>query len=284
MKFFIFALLFPILSFAQELKVFSWNTYLIPPPWNMTKQSARTKVMVEVLPQIQTDVMLFQETFFDKKRNDLIRALKKTHPYVAVPVKGRKLTQLQDSGLFIASKYPMIVLDQVIFKKCAKADCISSKSAIMVEITLPNEKKVQLVNTHLQAWDEPKTIAIRRAQLDQIKEMMNKYNAPGVPQFLIGDLNIDGNTTTEYPGSLEFMEMSSTPMTGETLTTNGFSTQDCFKKPGDNNPQWLDHVWMKQNGSTAEVVAKEVNTMVNILNGFKCPLSDHYALEATIRL
>jgi hypothetical protein len=80
MKLVLIFLLLPLSVFAQELKVLTWNTYLIPPPWNMTKQGDRAEIMKEVLPTLNHDVMFFQETFMDKKRNELIKALKKTHP------------------------------------------------------------------------------------------------------------------------------------------------------------------------------------------------------------
>lgn len=286
MKMFLLFMLLPLSVFAQELKVMTWNTFLIPPPWNMTKQADRVDVMKEVLPAMGQDVMFFQEAFYDKKRKDLIKALNKTHPFAAVPKKGKKLKHIQDSGLFVVSKYPMEVLDQVIFKDCAKADCMSSKSAIMVEVTLPSGKKAQMINTHLQAWDEPKTAAIRTKQLEQIKEMMAKHAKPGVPQILLGDLNIDGKggEHPEYKAGLEQMEMTSEPLTGELKGTNGFSTEGCFHKPGGLKDEWLDHMWLKKNGSETTITNKKVVTMRAELNDCECPLSDHYAVEATINL
>lgn len=285
MKLVLILLMLPLSVFAQELKVLTWNTFLIPPPWNMTKQGDRADIMKEVLPALGHDVMFFQETFMDKKRKELIKALEKTHPYSAVPKKGKKLKQIQDSGLFVASKYPMEVLDQVVFKNCAKADCISSKSAIMVEITLPNGKKAQMINTHLQAWDEIKTVAIRKKQLEQIKEMMAKHAKPGVPQILVGDLNIDGKGEgPEYKAALEQMDMTSEPLTGDIKGSNGFPTDGCFKKPGDNKEEWLDHMWLKKNGSEATISSKRVVPMRAELNDCECPLSDHHAVEAIIKL
>ena len=285
MKLIYLLMLLPLTSFAQELKVMTWNTFLLPPPWNMTKQAERTELMSEVLPELGHDVMFFQETFFDKKRNDLIKALKKTHPHIAIPKKGKKLKHIQDSGLFVASKHPMEVLDQVIFKNCAKSDCLSSKSAIMVEITMPNGKKAQMINTHLQAWDEPKTQKIRTQQLEQIKEMMAKHAKPGVPQILIGDLNIDASKdTAEYKDALAQMDMTNEPLTGELKGSNGFPTEGCFKKPGDNKEEWLDHLWLKANGSEAKVTNRKVFPLKGEFNNCECPLSDHYPVEATIKL
>ena len=270
---------------AQELKVLTWNTFLIPPPYNFTKQAQRTLEMKALLPTLDHDLMFFQETFFDKKRNTLIRALKDSHPFIALPKKGRKLKQIQDSGLFIASRYPLKVLDQVIFSRCAKEDCFSSKSAILVEVTLPNDQKIQMINTHLQAWNEPKTIEVRRTQFLQIKEMLSRHEVPGVPQVLVGDLNVDARVGPEYESSLSLLGMVSGPLTGDLVATNGFSTAGCFKNPGDGVAQeWIDHMWLKSNGAPTVIVAKKVLPLMGLINYTECPLSDHYALEAKIKL
>jgi endonuclease/exonuclease/phosphatase family metal-dependent hydrolase len=273
------------LAYAQsEHKLLTWNTFLIPPPWNMTKQMTRTSQMVEKLPQLDYDVIFFQETFLDKARRKLIQSLKASHPFILVPQKGKRLYHLQDSGLFVASRFPAVLKDVVIFEDCAKADCLSSKSAILVEITFPGEKRVQFINTHLQAWNEPKTINIRRQQLLAIKVMMRRHTIHGVPQILTGDLNVDGNITGEYEASLELMGMSSGPLIGEIQASNGFPTHDCFKKPGEDGPgEWLDHFWLKE-PSDIQISSRRVIPLYGILSGQECPLSDHHAVEATLSL
>lgn len=283
MKWILFLILLPVSAWSQEIKVMTWNTYLIPPPWNNTKQADRTEVMAEKLPSMEHDVMFFQEAFYDKKRNDLIKATKVSHPYSAIPKKGKKIKQIQDSGLFVVSKHPMEIVDQVIFKDCDNADCLSSKTALMVEVTLPGGKKVQMINTHMQASEQPKSIAIRKKQFEEIKAMMAKHQKPGVAQILLGDLNVNGNDGNEYGESLKLMEMDSTPLDGDVKGTNGFDTGECFKKTGDGKEEWLDHIWVKNNKSDVKVKSKRVLKMMGNLNDCDCPLSDHHAVEAVIK-
>ncbi len=285
MRYLFVLIFFSLPIMAEELKILTWNTFLIPPPWNTTKQKERTGQMVEKLPTFNHDMMFFQETFFDKKRKLLMTALEKTHPYMAVPLKGKKIKQIQDSGLFIASKLPIEVLDQVIFDDCVHSDCLSSKSAILVEVTIAKDKKAQMINTHLQAWNDEKAIQVRKNQLHQIKEMMARFQKPGVPQFLIGDLNIDGKIDAEYSSALEFMKMTSTPLNGDLLATNGFSTEGCFKNPGGaSQGEWLDHVWIKENGAKANIQYKKVLPIFGVIRSKQCPLSDHHAVESLIQL
>ena len=284
MKLLFFLILFPTALMAQELKVLTWNTFLIPPPINVTKQKLRTSQMVEKLPTMEHEVIFFQETFYKKLRKKIVAALTNTHPHIAIPKKGKKIYHLLDSGLMVASKHPMEVLDQVIFDKCTVTDCASSKSAILVEITLPVGKKVQLVNTHLQAWDKPEAIEVRKSQLQQIKDMLKAHSRPGIPQLLVGDLNIDGKITTEFNDALALMEMTAAPLEGDITGTNGFETRPCFKKPGENHEEWLDHFWLNANGTETQIMAQKVVPMIGQLKDKVCPLSDHHAVEAIIKL
>lgn len=285
MKLLILFLLLPLSIHAEEISVLTWNTFLLPPPINMTKQKQRAALMADKLISLDHDIMFFQEAFYNKKRRMIIRELKTNYPFIAVPKSGNKLKQLQDSGLFIASKFPMKILDQVIFKDCATTDCFASKSAIIVEVTLPNDKKIQMINTHLQAWNDSKMVAVRKKQLQEIKKLMATYAKKDIPQVLVGDLNIDGKIRDEYEQSLKLMEMTSTPLEGPLKSTNGFSTSDCFKNPGGSaDGEWIDHMWLKSNQTDTVIRSKKVLPIIAEINSNECPLSDHYALEAVIDL
>lgn len=289
MRFFVlFLLAFSLEAFAQNVSVLTWNTFLIPPPFNSTKQEERADLMAKKLMAMNDDIIFFQEAFFDTKREQIIRELISVYPYVAIPHEGHGFFQLTGSGLFIVSKYPMKVLDQVIFDDCAGTDCLASKSAILVEITLPDGQKgktIQMVNTHLQAWNGTHEIAIRRKQLRQIKEMMSANAKLGVAQVLVGDLNINGKLETEYTDSLILMEMTSAPLEGRFDSSNGFSTSDCFENPGGApEGEWIDHLWLNSNGTDTEIHAKKVVPILDQLGIKLCPLSDHHAVRAQIEV
>ena len=267
---------------ARDLSVLTWNTFLIPNPFKSTKQEERADLMAKKIMTLDHDVIFFQEAFLDAKRDLIIKELSSVYPYVAVPKKGDGFFQFVGSGLFIVSKYPMTVLDQVIFEDCSGSDCFASKSAIMVEISLPNDKKIQMINTHLQGWD---AISVRQKQLLQIKNMMKVHAKMDVAQVLGGDLNIDGKIETEFVNSLTLMGMSSTPLVGGLDSSNGFSTSDCFDTPGGiSDGELLDHLWLKLNGSEVEIHSKQVVPIIGLLGSNICPLSDHYAVEAFIKV
>ncbi|MBC7538792.1 MAG: sphingomyelin phosphodiesterase [Bacteriovorax sp.] len=267
-------------SQATDLSVITWNTFLVPHPYNSTRQEERADLMAQKLRALDRDVIFFQEAFIDSKRELIIKELAPTYPYVAVPKKGTELIQLVGSGIFIVSKYPMKILDQVVFENCSGSDCFASKSAIIVELTLANNEKIQMIDTHLQGWDNPK---VRTKQLIQIKEMMKAHAKFGIAQVLVGDLNIDSNIKSEYADALAMMDMTSSPLEGGLGFSNGFSTVGCFETPGGiNKGELIDHVWLNPNGSETEVHSKKVVPILGHLGKSECPLSDHYALEALI--
>lgn len=278
-------LAFTMMANASDLKILTWNLFMIPKPFNNTLQQTRADMMASLLPGLGHDVYFFQEAFIGKTKKKLTNAFKNTHPYTARLGVDGKIPHLLDSGLLVFSRYPMKVLGHEYFKKCAKTDCFAAKAALLVEVTTPDGKKVQIATTHMQAWVEAKALAVRQTQLVQIKNLFKRYENPGIPQVLVGDLNIDGLLPDEYPGALDFLDMSSAPLNGRYSSTNGFVI-NCYRTPGEpHSGQWLDHVWIKPHQTQAAVryrAAREFSGKFK-KTGW-CPLSDHRPVEALITL
>lgn len=277
--------IFSVVANAHDLSVLTWNTFLLPPPVNYTRQAERGALMTNKLLKLDHDIVFFQEAFYESERNLIIKEISSTYPYVVIPKKGDGFFQFINSGLMIASKYPIKVLDQVVFDDCVFSDCFASKSAIIIEVTLPNNRVVQMLNTHLQAWNEVKAIAVRKKQLQQIKDLMKANSRMGVAQILVGDLNINGKVEGEYTEALNLMEMSSGPLEGPINFSNGFATSDCYDNPGgDPDGEWVDHLWLNANGTETEIHSKKVVPIFGSMGAKNCPLSDHYAVEAFIKV
>mgnify|MGYP003574901326 CR=1 FL=1 len=278
-------LLLPSLSFSAEIKLLTWNIFMIPKPINFSLQKTRSQEIAKQLAQTDYDVITLQEAFSPAARRRISKALALSHPYQIVLARDH-FWRPANSGVIVFSKYPMEALDNVYFKNCTKGDCFSSKGALLVEITLPDGKKAQIASTHMQAWEDEVGRGIRKKQLVQIKDMLDENHQEGVPQFLVGDLNIDAlyGNAEEYHSSLEFLNMTSAPLSGEYEGSNGFKVE-CYKTPGGEHPvQWLDHVWLNPRNSETTVVDKRVRAFTGILKNKECPLSDHNAVETIISL
>lgn len=254
---------------------------MLPKPIKFSMQAERTPLIIDELIKSKADVIFLQEAFQSEFREQLNKKLKQTYPHQFYLDRQPSTMTVYGSGVFLLSRHPFKVLHKVYFDDCAKADCFASKGTFLAEMTTAKGQKAQFAPTHLQS--NGSLSAIRLKQLADINAIFSINAQNGVPQFLIGDLNIDGLSGTEYKTALDYMHMSSSPLEGEPGYTNGFPTI-CYTKPGDDTKEWIDHIWMKPIISTARVLNKRVRPYNGVLEGKECPLSDHYAVEATIKL
>lgn len=284
-KYLVLLLLVPMLAVAEEVKLLTWNVFMIPKPINFSRQKERTALIGKELLESDYDIILLQEAFVNRFRKDISKVLKDKYPYQDHLAKSRRILHFLNSGLYIASRYPFEVLGWHYFNYCTHSDCLSSKGVLLVEVTTPSGKKVQIAMSHMQAWDSKKAVEVRKNQIDEIKDLLDTYARPNVPQILAGDLNIDGKVDTEYPAALSALQMTSSNLEGPLVATNGFKVE-CYKTPGEaSDGQWLDHFWLRTHGSEAEIYNKQVRPFKAVMKGDKeCSLSDHYGVEAILKL
>lgn len=274
-------LMIPTFALSQELNILTWNTFMLPKPLKFSYQDERSKIIKEQLKASNYDVVFLQESFSPYFRLDL-KATKSKYPYQALldNLGSGDWRHVMNSGLYILSRYPFKVLGKTYFRNCAGADCYSSKGALLAEFTV-GLKKVQIGTTHLQSGGT-RSRNIRTKQLNMINALFEKYREPGVSQILTGDLNIS-SADDEFTQTLSTLEMESSPLEGTLQHTSGFPVT-CYCKPGGNTPDWIDHVLVRPNHSVTQVLHKKVRSFRGMIKGRECDLSDHYGIEATIRL
>jgi endonuclease/exonuclease/phosphatase family metal-dependent hydrolase len=188
-----------------QLKVLSWNIYLLPRLIMQVGQNERSKLIAETLLKADYDVIVFQEAFDKKARNILWGILKEIYPYAVGPVNEArtKLLTVTNGGVWIVSRLPLKEVGEILFDNCKGFDCGSRKGALMVEVE-KDGYTYQLIGTHLQAFDSPKKEEIRNKQLLQIKnELVDPYHVDGVPQLLCGDFNIHKRDVKLYTQMLK---------------------------------------------------------------------------------
>lgn len=267
------AILFPVIALSSDVKLLSWNVYMLPKPIKSSFQKERDKAIPEILKGSDYDIMFFQEAFTGGFRKQMIKELSAEYPHHYYLKRAGNLFTVFGSGVFVMSRYPFKILDQIRYKKCSGADCYATKGTFIAEVTFPSGKTVQFAPTHLNSQRE--NGVIRATQLLEIKELFKRHAKPGVAQVLLGDLNIDGGAP-EFFEALETLQMSPTALTGPIKTTSA-RVNDCFKTP--KTAHWLDHVWVSREHfglqSTLQVVPTESE-----IKGKLCPLSDHHAVEA----
>lgn len=274
-----FVLLF-LLTFipaeAHEFRVLSWNVYMLPKPIKSSLQKTRTRIIPEELVKTNYDMIFMQEAFTQGLRSGVRKKLKATHPHTFYLKNRRFPTAVFGSGLYVLSRYPVKLLDHVYFSNCRSADCFAHKGAVLMEIILPQGQKVHVVNTHMQATDSGGRIRLK--QLGQIHAMLARHSEPSVPQFLVGDLNIDP-AHPEFELGLSLMGMDYARLAGPIRHTTG-RVNSCYKVGGDQ--KWVDHMWFDNyHGISATHLRVRIFDFVR--KGKSCPLSDHHAVEASFR-
>jgi endonuclease/exonuclease/phosphatase family metal-dependent hydrolase len=275
----LFLLLFsllPLTASAETLKVLSWNVYMLPKPLKESLQSTRQRVIPQELKKSQHDIFFLQEAFMGSFRSEAVRVLKKTHPHQIHLNKWRGFPFFS-SGLHVISRYPIKSVDWTYFRNCADADCFSTKGVILIEVTLPSGKKLHVANTHLQSGR--RFAEVRRQQMDEVRRLLDRYEDPKIPQVLLGDLNI-ADTESEYAWSLNLLGFKPLPLVGPIRTTSS-RVNPCYKT--GNSPDWVDHIWYR-NLRTNRSSNMQVRVFDFQRGGDTCPLSDHHAVEAELRI
>lgn len=256
---------------AADLRVLSWNTYMLPKPIKMSNQELRTKVIAKALLGEDYEFVFMQEAFMGSFRDYVGKALKSKYPYQYYLGNNKIIYPFFGSGVFVMGKYPFKVLDKVYFKECGAADCWASKGSVLIESKLPSGKTVQFATTHLQAKE--KLGLVRLNQLGRIKAMLEKHKKPDVPQLLIGDLNIDAKEK-EFRPAQDLLQMDAAELAGPINHTNVI---DCYKKP-DAEKEWIDHMWVARDSGIKDSVIQSVEFTYEY-KGKTCQAADHYAIE-----
>lgn len=256
---------------AADLSVLSWNTFMLPKPLKNSNQPIRTRVIAEALKDEGYDFIFMQEAFMGSFRRHVGKTLRNEYPHQYYLKNNRFLYPFFGSGVFVLGRHPFKVIDKVYYKKCGSADCFAAKGSVLIEAKLPSGKVVQFASTHLQAKE--KLGSVRISQLNQVKAMLAKNKKRGVPQMLIGDLNIDAKEQ-EFEAGLNLMGMKATELTGPITHTNVI---DCYKKP-DHDREWIDHMWVS-NDTELKDSTIQVREVSYEHKGKICMAADHHAIE-----
>lgn len=221
--------------------------------------------MIESLVAIkdQVDVLCLQEVFVESGRKFLIDKLKYYWPYY-VGKANKDEYIVEDSGLMVFSKYPIISHIFYPYEPNIGVDKLSNKGFLLIKINI-NDSDIRIINTHMQS-DEGTTPGknikqqdIRRSQLLQISEVKS--------DIVVGDLNID-HKTLEYKTISQILKKRDSYLSGQ----EGIDRKKTYL-----DGQILDYIYVKSKIKVVDymVLSNEKNKLIP---------SDHYAVFAEIRI
>lgn len=266
----------------STLSILSWNIYLLPWIVPFKSQCKRAKAIAEVIAELDYDVIVIQEAFHNRARKILIERLLPHFPYQIEPQKGRFLKF--NSGVFIISKIPMRLIDQIQYKECKLffQDCRANKGATMVALEKDNQQ-FHLIATHLQAERGARFDSIRESQFREIyNRCIVPNNMPNIPVLVTGDLNTRLSTENQYNSMLQILNVKDGKLTGEFKFTYGGVLND-LKGKAVSKGKLLDYVLIDANGTNIKPGERKVKVFQKQWKKGKKDLSDHYAVEAILK-
>lgn len=196
-----------VLDSANAFNVVSFNIYAKPYILGNTGQVERICRIPAALAtyasaqRIRIDAIAFQEAFITDCVGDLdLYKLLKEYgwPHVA-KVRPAAGGSIGNGGTFIASRWPILEEDNIIYRDCEGWDCHAAKSARYARIVKSvggQTATYHLFGTHLNAYnsDSQTGAEVRRKQAQQLKDAITELDIPASEAVIIaGDLNVNLN-------------------------------------------------------------------------------------------
>ena len=187
----------------KGLHIMTYNTGLMPGYIrNINDLRSSNTRATEIAENIATnentqpDIICFQEVFDRNASKNLLGILQNSYSNIVYNVAPNEVGL--NSGLVIASKFPIIDINFRPFNNLSGEDYLSNKGLLKVTVDLGNNKSATIYNAHLQAKTGKKYDQIRFEELAEIKSWIqqdqtsqipnSKYENQGV--FFMGDLNL----------------------------------------------------------------------------------------------
>jgi phospholipase C len=251
----------------NDLTILSWNIKMLTAPYGwLHNRVERAENIVHTLNTAENyDVILFQEVFSGRIRKLMYKGLQSIYPYQLIP-KDQSCIGKSNSGLWVVSKSPIMLIDEITFSNQKNWDALSSKGAKLYSV-VQDEQKFHIINTHLQADYKTKYNKIRTQQYTEIYEKLILPNDKSeIPLILCGDLNIS------KPGKLKIMLEKLHLMNGPLSGDLQFSSTGKYQ-------QLLDYILVKSDNFQFESIERK------ILDISKNPksLSDHYPIQGIFK-
>lgn len=278
-----FLLYLPLSLFAQEIKIMSWNIFMVPPFIFKSCQTERAHLQAAFIKKNDPDIVVLNEAFMKSTRAILFEKLQHIFPYqTKITKKGFFKT---NSGVWILSKYPISNQQFMKYKNKKGSDIFSKKGAVYMEVTLPHNK-LQIIATHTQSLAKYRTA--REKQFTQLKtRLADVHFTESIPQFIIGDLNCDFYDTSAYQSMLQKLDVLPFHFTGEKYSWNGKENELAYSF-FDTIQESLDYILLR---NAHKEKASVISTTIMNPKQDSCfcknkyfNISDHHPIISTIQL
>jgi len=260
----------------RNLKILTWNIYMLPKIVPGTHRRERAHAIVEELKKSDFDIIVFQEAFLPAAREIIGEGLKDIYSFQYGPANSEGFTIKTNSGVWVLSKIKLNLLNTIKFRNYTGNDCLARKGAMLLE-GVWNEKPFQILGTHLQADGFDR---IREKQMDQIYvELLAENKKEGVPQIICGDMNTESEMKEHYCAMLECLDAQDGDISGIEKCSYDGVNNPIAQSFGVKNKTNYDYILVRNNG----VKMKTMKRFVSVIKKGKRFLSDHYGVICELK-
>jgi len=276
-----------------NLKLLTWNIQMLPTSVSFAsrrlqkQQHRRAPWIIEYLCQQDYDIVVLQEVI-DPQITALLKAgLAEKYPHLVAPPSQAGISGTT-GGLLFVSRIPLKYLTHIVFQNTRGIDTLAEKGCVLVEAERDGVR-FQIAGTHLQAGHAE----VRHRQVPEIQErVLERYGQPGLPQFLVGDLNIvaDEADAAPFQRLLRLTQMSAFPLDDpHPFTVDG---RNSWNRP-THTPRHIDHVLCNARGTQTTVLRQTIQRARRTIPAATnsptsteqvIDYSDHYGVVAEILL
>ncbi len=253
----------------DSLKILSWNIYMLPISALRPKNfRMRSRAIGEVLQNSDYDILVFQEAFRNRARTIIKEKLTESYPYQYGPGNEKGSWFKSNSGVWVLSKIPLKVLNEIKFDRCRRADCFARKGAMLLQGNYKGQE-FQLVATHCQ--NQPFDVCA--SQYEMIHEkLLSKYEDDNIPQIICGDFNCKADITDQYNEMIAILDAEDPRLFGKRRKSNRAGTR-------------LDYIFMRKHRRKVKFKRQRIVCIGPDLGPGKkdkkgrIGISDHYGVE-----
>lgn len=146
-----------------------------------------------------------------------------------------------NGGIFIASKWPIIASQDLVYRACRHSDCLAAKGvqyARIEKMVDGRSKLYHVFGTHMQAWGGAEAAAVRGRQALEMAEFVKQQGIPPTePVLLAGDFNTRGPGSPPFQELIDTLKVSMPAIVGERR-----GTMDVDNTLFSRGPWWVDYV------------------------------------------
>jgi endonuclease/exonuclease/phosphatase family metal-dependent hydrolase len=180
-----------------------------------------------------------------------------TLPTISPPLLAGGRIILSNGGIFIASRWPILASEHMIYRACAGSDCLAAKGVQYAKIqkTVDGRSKFfHVFGTHLQGYRGTNVGGVRRQQLREMAEFIETQAIPRhEPVLLAGDFNVRGFSGPDFQNFVETLRVSVPAIVGERR-----GTMDVDNTLFSRGPWWVDYVLPSALHQQPDVASMEV--------------------------